>query len=741
MLTMLAFASKFTSFTPTNREDPMLYRLGLAIARHARAVLIVAGIIMLGAIIMGSTAFGKLSAGGFADPGADSTIAADIMTEHFGAAPNLTMVLTAADGLITDAAAQEQATEVVSKLAAEPGVTVAESYFATQSEDLLALDGRSAMVTALVAGGESEMMRRGGELIDRYGGDHGAVTVRFGGDAGLFGDLNSEVSSSLIVAEAIAIPITLLLLLLVFGSAVAAALPLAIGAVAIIGTFAQLSIMGSFTDVSVFAINLTTALGLGLGIDYGLLIVARFREQIAAGDDVHHAVAHTVATAGRTIVFSAAAIGSALATLLVFPMFFLSSFGYAGIGVVAIAAAAGVVITPAMLALLGHRVNAGKMPWRGTATGTASALWHRVASTVFRRPVITAVPVLAILLLAASPLLGIHFSLPDQNVLSESSQSRQVADLVAEEFPAQSHAVIPVVLAAPADAATARSYAAELSRQPGVTSVLSERSVSVNGVALPAPRSHLTLEADGWQRIIVLTDVPAGSGEARDIAGDLRDVPVSGGPGFLVTGTDAVLGDTLAAIGKGLPYCLMIIALTTFVLLFLFTGSVTQPLRALFVNGLSLAAATGIVTWIFQDGHLISLFGATPRPMDASMTVLMLCVTFGLSMDYEVFLSSRITEMFHNGEPLPDAVADGTARTGTIVTSAALLLSVSFFAFTTSSVSMLQMLGLGAGLAVLIDATLIRGVLVPAAMRLLGRSNFWAPRPLRRVYERIGLAD
>lgn len=719
----------------------MLYRLGLSLARHAKLVLILGGVFLALAIAVGSQAFGVLSSGGFDDPSSESSRAGVLLEENFGADPSLVMVVTADSGTITEPANLAAGAEVASMLGGEEGVTIAGSYFSTPIPQLLSADQRSAMVLAVIAGDQGEMVERGGELIEKYAGDHDGITTRFGGAAGLYGDINSQVTTSLIRAEAVAIPVTLILLLLVFGSVVAAALPLVIGTLAIVGTFAELAVIGQLTDVSVFAINLTTALGLGLGIDYGLLIVARFREQLAAGDDVPTAVGHTVATAGRTIAFSAAAVGCALATLLVFPMFFLSSFGIAGIGVVVIAALGALVITPAMLALLGHRVNAGRLPWAGTAQGAASPFWKRVSRMAFRRPLRTALPVLIVLLAAASPILGISFSMPDQTVLPESAQSRQVSDLVEQEFPAQAHATIPVILAAPADPSVAADYALTLSTVPHVQAVAAPGMTAIQGVPGPANPLAGTLSANGWQRLQVVTDVDEGSDAARDLARELRAVEFDSGPGILVSGTDASLSDTLTSIGTPLPLAFGIIVATTFLILFLFTGSVVQPLRALVVNGLSLAAAVGIVTWIFQDGHLIEIFGATARPMDASMTVLLLCITFGLSMDYEVFLSSRITEMHHDGEPLQDAVTDGTARTGRIVTSAAALLAVSFFAFATSSVSMLQLFGFGAGMAVLIDATLIRGILVPAAMRLLGRSNFWAPRPLRRVYEKIGLSD
>jgi RND superfamily putative drug exporter len=720
----------------------MLYRFGLLIGRHARLVLILGALLFVGSAVVGAGAFAELSSGGFDDPSAESTQANALSAEHFGPDPNLIMVATADDGNVDSAASTAAGRQLTGELSAEPGVTITASYWTIPIPALRSTDGRSGMILAVIAGDQGQMVDRGAELIAKYSGDRNGLTVLAGGTAGVYGDINTQVKKSLVRAEAVAVPLTLLLLLLVFGSVVSALLPLLIGGCAIVGTFAELAVLGRITDVSVFAINLTTALGLGLGIDYGLLIVARFREQLAAGNDVPTAVARTVATAGRTIMFSAAAVACALATLMVFPLFFLSSFGYAGVGVVVIAAVSALTITPATLAIIGTRVDRGRIPFVRGTRGAASPFWKRIATTVFHHPVRTAVPVLAVLLVAATPILGITFALPDATVLPPEAQSRQVAEVIATEFPSQATATIPVILDGPADPTTAAAYAVEFSRIPGVTHVAADGMTATAGVPGPPDPTAGTLAADGWQRLRVYTSAEGGTEQARAIVSSLRATPqIAGAPDFLVGGPDASLLDTLHAIAEPLPLAFGIIIVTTFVLLFLFTGSVVQPLRALVVNTLSLSAALGIVTWIFQDGHLIGLFGATPRPMDASMTVLLLSITFGLSMDYEVFLSSRITELHQSGADLETSVTNGLARTGRIVTSAALLLAVSFFAFVFSTVSMLQLFGLGAGLAVLIDATLVRGVLVPAAMRLLGRINFWAPPFLRRVHAKVGLAE
>jgi RND superfamily putative drug exporter len=565
--------------------------------------------------------------------------------------------------------------------------------------------------------------------------------VLAGGQAGINHDVTNQVTRSLAIAEAIAVPLTLVLLLFAFGSLVSALLPLAVGGVAIIGTFAQLFLLGSVTDVSIFAINLTTALGLGLGIDYALLIVSRFREQLASGNTVPEAVARTVATAGRTVIYTAVAVMAALAALLVFPLYFLRSFGYAGIGVVAVAALGALVLLPALLAVLGHRVNAGRVRWTRAAEGAASPWWGRLAGRVMRRPALFAAPVVALLLLAASPLLGVRFGTPDQGVLRTSADSRQVADRLVSDFPGNAASPIDIVTTGPVGAETLAGYARQLSLLPDVAQVASSVGTFRDGQASPAPSADREFGKSGGQRLTVVTTLPAKSDRGQQLVQDIRSMAGPGGTSVLVTGVDAQLIDTRHVIGERLPLAATLVVLTTLLVLFLFTGSIVQPVRAVLLNALSLGATMGVLTWIFQEGHLAGLLGITPRPMDMSMTVLLFCIAFGLSMDYEVFVMSRIKEMHDGGVPMETAVPEGLARTGRIVSTAAGLLAVSFFAFGTSTVSFLQMFGIGTGLAILIDATLIRGVLVPAAIKVLGPATWYAPAPLRWVYARVALSE
>ena len=718
----------------------MLHRYGAFVARRAKLLLALSFLIMVVAGILGSGAFGKLKNGGFADPAAQSTQAQQLIDSNFGGQTNLVLLVRAKAGTVDDPATAAAGGEVAQALSRQPDVTDVVSYFGTGAPALRSADATQALVLGHINGDDAQIAARSHDVIAQLAGDRGSVTVLAGGLAGINQDVTSQVTKSLAIAEAIAVPLTLVLLMFAFGSLVSAALPLAVGGVAILGTFAELFVLGSVTDVSIFSINLTTALGLGLGIDYALFMVSRFREQLAKGDTVAEAVATTVATAGRTVVFTAVAVMAALTALLVFPLYFLRSFGYAGIGVVVIAALGALVLLPALLSVLGHRVNAGRVPWTRATEGAASPRWGRLAGAVMRRPALAALPVVAVLLLAASPLLGIRFGTPDEGVLRSTVDSRQVSAALLSQFPGNAAAPIDVVTTGPADEQAVAGYARQISLQPDVARVVSSAGVFSHGNADPTGADPALGRADG-QRITVLTTLPAKSDRGQDLVRVIRAMPGPGGTSVLVGGPDAQLIDTRQVIAQRLPIALGLVVLTTLIVLFLFTGSVIQPIRAVLLNALSLSATLGVLTWIFQNGHLAGLLDVTPRSMDMSMTVLMFCIAFGLSMDYEVFVLSRIKEMHDRGVAPAQAVPNGLARAGRIVSTAAGLLAVSFFAFGTSTVSFLQMFGLGAGLAILIDATLIRGVLVPASMRLLGPMAWYSPRALRRVQHRLALSE
>ncbi|PZF81816.1 MMPL family transporter [Jiangella anatolica] len=695
----------------------MLDHLAAFVVRRARSVLAVAAVVLVAAGVVGAGAFGQLQSEGFTDPAAES-VAADELMAAAGGRADLVLVATAGSGTVDDAA--PAGLVLTERLAAEPGVAGARSYWTTGAPSLRSTDGTRALVLVTLADPDSD---DAAAVADEYRGDQDGLTVVAGGPAVAEDEVVEQVGADLLVAEAIAVPLILVLLVFAFGSVVAALLPLAIGAVAIVGTFAELAVLGTNTDVSVFAINLTTALGLGLAIDYALLVVGRFREELAHDGDVEAAVVRTMRTAGRAVVFSGLAVAAALAALLVFPMYFLRSFAYAGIGVVLISVVAVLTVLPALLAVLGRRVDAGRVPWTRGARSAEAPFWGRLAAGVMRRPALAVLPVAGVLLALAVPVLGVTFGMPDDRVLPTSAESRQVGDALRDDFPAGEATALDVVTTGPVDDAALSAYTARLSELPAVERV---------DVAMSGPEHAL---------LAVVTEADRASGTARDLVRDIRAVPPPVGVDALVGGASAQLVDTLDAIGAGLPVAAGMIVVTTFVILFLFTGSVVQPIRALLSNVLVLAATFGVLVMIFQDGALSSVLGFTAAPLNTAMILLLFCIVFGLSMDYEVFVMSRIREQVAAGASVHDATVTGLARTGRIVTTAAALLAVSFFAFVTGQVSFLQLFGLGCGLAILLDATVVRGVLVPASMRLLGRHAWYAPPLLRRLHARVGLSE
>jgi RND superfamily putative drug exporter len=692
----------------------VFHRLGERIATRARLVLLVTAVILIGAAVLGVGAFGRLLDEGFADPSAASTKADTLLNQKFGGEPNIIFLVHARAGTVDGAAVTSDGERLTTALAHDQRLRGVTSYWPARVASLHSRDGTDALILARVVDDKAD-----GILHDYGHVDTAAATLRIGGDKGT--NVGGQVGKDLALAEAIAVPITLILLLIAFGSAVAALLPLSIGLLAILATFAELSLLTHVTDVSIFAINLTTALGLGLGIDYALLMVSRFREELANGFEVAEAVTRTTATAGRTIAFSALTVAAALSAMLVFPVYFLKSFAYAGVGVTIFAALSALVVLPALLTVLGHRVNSGRLRGINPTRSPHAPFWGRLAGAVMRRPLVAAVPVIAVLLFMAAPLLHVTFSTPDERVLPKSTATHQVGDALRADFATKPN-VIDVLMTPPPSAAVGLAYVAKVSDLPGV--------VGVN-----------TSTSEGTERISLSTRFDSVSGSAQNLVREVRAAPAPPGSTTYVGGATAKLIDAKHAISSHLGLASLIIVVTTLVLLFLFTGSVIQPVRALLGNALTLGATLGAMVWIFQEGHLSGVLGFTPTPINTSMPVLLFCIAFGLSMDYEVFLISRIKELHDGGASTPEAVTNGLARTGRIVSTAAALLAVSFFAFGTSKVSFIQFFGLGSGLAILIDATLIRGVLVPASMRAFGEYSWWAPGFLRRLHHRIGVSE
>ncbi|MFE9633558.1 MMPL family transporter [Streptomyces sp. NPDC006463] len=708
---------------------------GRFVTGRPRLVLLAALAFLLLSAVFGADATGRLKTQGYDDPRSESSRAARVAAEHLGASPNLVVVAQARSGSVDGPAARDAGEGLTRRLAAEPHVSAVTSYWTADAAELRSRDGRAAMLVAHVDGEGEQLGTRVKQLSKELTAPTASttdLTVRVGGTALVDAELQDISESDLKRAEAVVLPGTLILLVLVFGSVVAAALPLLIGVLAVAGTLLVLSVLGAVTDVSVFALNLTTALGLGLGIDYGLLIVSRFREELAKGCRPRNAAIRTVRSAGHTIAFSAATVCAALATLLVFPPYFLRSFAYAGIAVVAIAAVSAVTVLPALLTLLGKRVNAWPVPWRRRAhAGSRSRLWEGLARIVVRRPLIAALPVIGLLLVLAAPFAHAGFATPDDRALPVSSSSRQTGDLVRDAFEMKGSSALTVVTTGTASASAQEDYARRLSALPQVAQVVGPGSSFRHG-------EKAVLSGGGGD-----TAGPAGTGQAplsvvpladprsraaQQLVHDIRTTPAPAGTDALVGGQSAVLVDAKDTVADRIPLALTLITVTTFVLLFGFTRSLLLPLKAIALNALGLAAVLGAMVWIFQMGHLHHLLDFTPGPLSTTMPVLLFCIVFGLSVDYEVFVLARIKEAHDAGQDNARSIVSGLAHTGGIVTTAGALLAFTLLSFGTSQVSLLQFFGIGAGLGVLLDATLVRGVLVPALMRLAGGLNWWAPR-------------
>ncbi|MFG2972892.1 MMPL family transporter [Streptomyces sp. NPDC048331] len=708
--------------------------------RHPRIVLVGALAFLVLSVLFGMDAAGRLKTQGYDDPRSESSRAAQLAGEHLGASPNLVLVARSGSGSVDDPAARGAGEELTGRLSAQPHVSAVSSYWPDRAAELRGRDGDAAMLVAHVDGEGEDLAARAERLRAELAvpADAGkALTVHVGGSALVDAELQDISESDLKRAESVVLPGTLILLVLVFGSVVAAALPLLIGVLAIAGTLLVLSVLGSVTDVSVFALNLTTALGLGLGIDYGLLVVSRFREELAAGFLPRTAAVRTVRTAGHTIAFSAATVSAALATLLVFPPYFLRSFAYAGIAVVAIAAVSAVTVLPALLALLGKRVNAWAVPWRRKVrSGSRSGFWEGLARIVVRRPLIAALPVIGLLTLLAAPFAHADFATPDDRALPVGAAARQTGDLVRDHFDMKGASALTVVTTGSVPPGERADYARRLSAFPQVAQVVGPDG----GFRYGEPSTAATAGSagagvrpavDGPARLTVVPLVDPQSHAAQRLVHDIRALPAPAGTEVLVGGPSAVLVDAKATVGDRIPLALALISVTTFVLLLGFTRSLLLPLKAIVLNALSLAAVLGAMVWVFQSGHLHQLLGFTPGPLSTTMPVLLFCIVFGLSVDYEVFVLARIKEAHDAGEDNARSIVTGMARTGGIVTTAGALLAFTLLSFGTSQVSLLQFFGIGAGLGVLLDATLVRGVLVPALMRLAGGLNWWAPRLLR----------
>jgi putative drug exporter of the RND superfamily len=722
-----------------------------------RRIIGLALLVMVAAGIFGLPVTQTLSAGGFNDPSSQSAKASALLADKFHQSDTDLIITVTSEGGVHSAAAQAVAGQVVAVLKESPYVADLSSAWTASpatANALVSTDGKTGLVVAGIVGGENEYPKRARELADRLPSDRDGVTIRAGG-ALTYAEANEQSERDLLLMESIAIPVSFVVLVWVFGGLLAAALPMIVGVFAILGSLAVLRAVTFVTDVSIFAMNLTAAMGLALAVDYTLLILNRFRDELAGGGDRDEAMVRTMTTAGRTVLFSAMTVALSMAAMVLFPMYFLKSFAYAGVAVVAFAALAAIVIAPAAIVLLGTRLDAFDVRRPGRrllgrpepqSRRPEDCFWYRYTKLVMRRSIPIGLAIVAVLLLLGAPFLGVRWGFADDRVLPTTDSSRQVGDDLRGKFSTNSATNLTVVLpdATRLDPEELGRYALRLSDVPDVSSVSSPVGTFVNGV-LAGPPSAPTAITAGSAFLTLGSTAPLFS-DASDVQlNRLHEVARPDGRPVLWTGLAQINLDSVDAITKRLPTVLAVIAAITLIVLFMLTGSVVLPVKALLLNVLSLTAAFGALVWIFQDGHLGGLGTSATGSLVANVPVLMFCVAFGLSMDYEVFLLSRIREYWlGSGRTRADndeSVSLGLARTGRVVTAAALLMSISFAALITAKVAFMKMFGVGLTIAVLMDATLVRMLLLPAFMHVLGRANWWAPKPLARLHDRIGINE
>ena len=684
--------------------------------RKAAVALFVIGILVAGAV--GSLIFSRLDSGGYSDPNSDSYKVYEYLRDDLKVEdPAVVVVIDAGNRDVTEPAVAQQALALEKLMAQEEGVTRTLSFWGAGSDaNLKSADGKAAYVLIF---GEGEAFSPGsqdlGKLFqEKYDGEFSGLRLYAGGVAVVGHAITKKISDDLKIAEAVSIPLTFILLAFVFGALAASAMPLIVGVSAIVGAFFILYLISLFTAVSVYSLNLTTGMGLGLGIDYALLMVNRFREELNKGKSVDESVITTMATAGKTVFYSGLTVLVTMVSLTFFPLPFLKSFGYAGVSVVALAVVGAIFGLPPILALMGKRINKG--PVRKSAmTPKDDGRWADTARFVMRRPVPIVLLSLIALGIMAAPLQNISFSQGDSRMLPASNPAAIATALQTERFPGQTGTPIEIITFDGANKVDAlNDYANRISQVPGIVGVVPPQVIGED------------------VRIVAYQSMLPRTPESQKLIHDLRDVKAP--TGTLIGGVAADYTDSQDGISRTLPWAFGWIAISVLLLVFIFTGSIILPIKAVLLNVLSLAATMGVLTWVFIDGNLQWLVGSftVTGSLDTSIVILIAVVVFGLSMDYELFLLSRIREEHLEGRSNVESVATGLQRSARIITAAAVLLAVVFAAFVTSGVTSIKTMGFGVALAVLLDATLIRALLVPALMRLMGERNWWAPKSLQR---------
>ena len=693
--------------------------------RHAKRTVIIAAIFFVVAGVAGSSVADHLDPYGADDPSSQSVIA----DKHLEAAGfrDVSVIVLIRNASPTDAAGQRRIAGIERRVKANSDVQSVVGYAETRSPDFISKDGRTTYLgVSLKPTGDKDLQDAGTRIKDELAGEPG-VTV--GGYALATEQVNKQVENDLRTAEMLVFPFLFLLTFWFFRSGVAALLPLLVGGLAIVGTFLTLRIATEFGSISIFALNLTTGLGLGLAIDYSLFVVSRYREEIARIGPGLEAMKRTMGTAGRTVFFSSLTVAAAMASLIIFPQRFLYSMGLGGALVALLAATIALTVLPAVLALLGNRVNAWSPKFlqhraEREATETESGFWYRLSRFVMRRPAAIAIVTAALLIVLGLPFWNLKFTSVDAQVLPESASARQVDDVLRSDFPPFRDSPIRVLVEDSSPQAVSQ-VEAELKGLDGVVAVNPPRQL---------PNGDTVIEA--------INDSAYITSSSRDLAKEIRALPDPAGSTVLVTGAAAHFVDFQQSLADHLPIALAIVIISTLIVLFLMTGSVVLPIKQLVMNALNLTAVFGILVFIFQDGRLEGLLDYRSQgALEQTMPVLLFAVAFGLSTDYGVFLLSRIKEARDHGIDNSEAVAVGLERTGRIVTAAALLFAIAVGVFATSQIIFIKENFIGVALAVLIDASLIRALLVPSLMELLGKWNWWAPRPLRRLHQRFGLSE
>ena len=709
------------------------------VVRHKKSALFSFIAVILLSSILGFQSFGLLKAGGYEDPNSDSARVVKLLDQKFDMQTPEVVLIADMPSQVDTNESKQIAAHLRNDLKVMSGVAKVTSYYTLGSPpSLRSTDGKAAYFFVKVK--DNVVQATVGKLIaDKFTGEFEGAKIYVAGFAAISAEINTTISEDLTRAETIAVPLTLLLLVFVFGSLVAAGLPMLVGGLAIVGSFFFVWLSAQFTDTSVFALNLITGMGLGLGIDYALLMVNRFREERAKQKSVHDAVVITVNTAGRTVLFSGLTVAIVLASLQFFPQYYLKSFALGGVVVVMLSIAAALIALPAMLALIGDNVNKFRLGRKVPKTRDRG-LWGSTARFVMKRPLAISLVTLIGLGALMSLGTGISFSQVDDRILPQTSRAVIANNVIRERFSGREGSPIEIVVKG-ASASDVLKYSVELSKLPHIIRVQSVAGIAQAGVIDQgyAPM-FATYAKNGYLRIQAVHDVEPRSVDGQDLTNEIRKLKMPAHD-VLIGGSAAIYTDSQDGIVHNLPSVMIWIIAFTLVLMFLFTGSVILPIKAVVLNILSLGATFGFLTWVFIGGNLKWLLGDfyVTGSIDTSSLVLIAVVVFGLSMDYELFLLSRIKEQHDAGLSTIDSVAVGLQRSGRIITAAALVLAFSFIAFATSGVTIMKMLGLGIAFAILLDATIIRALLVPALMRLFGDLNWWAPKWMKWIHHRVGL--